>query len=265
MNYDCLLFIIKLCGMLIFRKREGVIIMKNKKGFTLAEILLVVAIIAILSGVTLVGVSSLVNNSKATADKVKNNAENFELAAASQIKSAGGKVASNPVETETLNTKPTPSATAPSETEKPTNPSTPASEPSKDPSGSQPSGTSAPSSESRPTSGSSQGGSGSITVSGSSLTTAGSNVAGPISYSASGDTLTVKLNAGNSNASDVVDISIKKQADGTYLIDYSNIDGGKYWIVQNCGVDNGGDYWNGKMTRVMTAQEIQNALHLTLS
>lgn len=242
--------------------------MKNKKGFTLAEILLVVAIIAILSGATLVGVSSLVNNSKATASKVQNDAQNFELAAASKVKGAAGNVPSNAVETETLNTKP--SNPTPSESQKPADPSTPASVPSKDPSGSkpsesQPAGTTAPTSATSPSTPPSQGGSGSITVSGSSLTTAGSNVAGPISYSASGDTLTVKLNAGNNNASDVVDISIKKQADGTYLIDLNNLDGGKYWIVQNCRVDNGNDFWNGKKTRVMTAQEIQNALHLTLS
>lgn len=147
--------------------------MKNKKGFTLAEILLVVAIIAILSGATLVGVSSLVNNSKATASKVQNDAQNFELAAASKVKGAAGNVPSNPVETETLNTKP--SNPTPSESQKPADPSTPAINPTKDPSGSkpsesQPAGTTAPTSATSPSTPPSQGGgnhSGSTTLNGS--------------------------------------------------------------------------------------------------
>ena len=44
--------------------RKGVIIMKNRKGFSLAEVLIVVAIIAILAGATIIGVASWVNNAR---------------------------------------------------------------------------------------------------------------------------------------------------------------------------------------------------------
>lgn len=246
-------------------------LLKNKKGFTLAEILLVIAIIVILSGATVIGVASWVNQSKATADKLSHDAANFEPEANASIKAKKGTLGSLPEETETLNTgatqnnnnnnndeptqtdPPKPTATKPDDP-KPTKPSETKPSETK-PTVTQPSQTQA----------SQGGGSGSITVSNPSLTTAGSNVAGVISYSGSGDTLTVKLNAGNSNSNDVTDIKIKKQADGTYLIDLSGVDGGKYWIVQNCHVDNGNDFWNNKKTKVMTAQEIESALHLTLS
>ena len=247
-------------------------LLKNKKGFTLAEILLVIAIITILSGATVIGVASWLNSSKATAEKIAHDAADFEPAANESVKKKKGTLGSLPQETETLNTgatqnnnnnnnndepvqtdPPAPTATRPSET-KPT--------PTK-PSDTKPSDTkpTKPTQQTQATGG--QGGS--ITVSNPSLTTAGSNVAGVISYTGSGDTLTVKLNAGNSNSSDVTDIKIKKQADGTYLIDMSGVDGGKYWILQNCHVDNGNDFWNNKKTRVMTAAEIESALHLTLS
>lgn len=241
--------------------------MKNKKGFTLAEILLVIAIIAILSGATLVGVSSLVNNSKTAGSKVKYNAENFELEAASKLKEVGGKVPSNAVETETLNTKPQPSATQAPETQKPTESSKPA-ETAKPTSPSKPSETAAPTQPTKPTEttkgGGGSAGGGSVTVSNASLTTAGSNVAGPCGYSVNGDTVTVKLNSGTSNAENVIDIKIKKQADGKYLLDLNDVEGGKYWMVQNCGL-NSDNFWGGEKTKVMTAQELQRALHMTFS
>lgn len=194
--------------------------MKNKKGFTLAEILLVVAIIAILSGATLVGVSSLVNNSKATASKVQNDAQNFELAAASKVKGAAGNVPSNAVETETLNTKS--SNPTPSESQKPADPSTPASVPSKDPSGSQPSGsepagTTSPSVATTP-SAPSQGGStgnGAASFSGDPVKRGdpGSGVMSVTQNNDGSTTFGLLYNQWNDGA-----VTIWKNADGTYAI-----------------------------------------------
>ena len=91
-----------------YLKREGVIIMKNllknRKGFTLAEILLVVAIIAILSGATVIGVASWVNSSKQTAEQLTHNAADFEPGAYASVKAKKGTLPSYVEETETLNT-----------------------------------------------------------------------------------------------------------------------------------------------------------------
>ena len=79
-------------------------LLKNKKGFTLAEILLVIAIIVILSGATVIGVASWLNSSKATAEKIAHDAADFEPAANESVKKKKGTLGSLPQETETLNT-----------------------------------------------------------------------------------------------------------------------------------------------------------------
>ncbi|MCR5616620.1 MAG: prepilin-type N-terminal cleavage/methylation domain-containing protein [Saccharofermentans sp.] len=79
-------------------------LLKNRKGFTLAEILLVVAIIAILSGATVIGVASWVNSSKQTAEQLTHNAADFEPGAYASVKAKKGTLPSYVEETETLNT-----------------------------------------------------------------------------------------------------------------------------------------------------------------
>ena len=79
-------------------------LLKNRKGFTLAEILLVVAIIAILSGATIIGVASWVNSSKQTAEQLTHNAADFEPGAYASVKAKKGTLPSYVEETETLNT-----------------------------------------------------------------------------------------------------------------------------------------------------------------
>lgn len=79
-------------------------LLKNRKGFTLAEILLVVAIIVILSGATVIGVASWVNQSQTTAHAVESKSAAFEADAVDKVLKAKGNVGSDPHETETLNT-----------------------------------------------------------------------------------------------------------------------------------------------------------------
>lgn len=108
-----------------YRKREGVIIMKktkmiNKKGFTLSELLMVIAIIVILSGATMIGVVSTINKTRENAAKLEeNNGDNFESEAMVAVESAKGTVPSHVVNQESLDT-PTPAETtqAPAETTK---------------------------------------------------------------------------------------------------------------------------------------------------
>ena len=53
--------------------------LKNKKGFSLAELMIVIAIIVILSGATAVGVVSWVNKAQKTRENVElKNCDNFE-------------------------------------------------------------------------------------------------------------------------------------------------------------------------------------------
>lgn len=60
----------------------------SKKGFTLAEIILVVAIIVIVSAASFVGVGAIINNAKNTSKKLEeNNGENFEAEAWGEVKS----------------------------------------------------------------------------------------------------------------------------------------------------------------------------------
>lgn len=77
--------------------------MKNKKGFTLAEVMIVIAIIVILSGATAIGVVSWLNNAKNTAANLEaNNGENFENEARESIRKIGGTAGSLQQPTETL-------------------------------------------------------------------------------------------------------------------------------------------------------------------
>ena len=96
-------------------------LIRNKKGFTLAEMMLVVAIIVILSGATIVGVSAMLNRSKESANRAVSNNANFESDAVLQVNQKTGNLPSDPVETETLNT-PTPQ---PAEAQAPTSAPTP--------------------------------------------------------------------------------------------------------------------------------------------
>ena len=79
-------------------------LLKNRKGFTLAEILLVVAIVVILSGATVIGVASWVNQSKATADQLVAKNADFEASAVKDVNEKKGTLSTDPVETETLAT-----------------------------------------------------------------------------------------------------------------------------------------------------------------
>jgi prepilin-type N-terminal cleavage/methylation domain-containing protein len=77
--------------------------MKNRKGFTLAEMMIVIAVIVILSGATAIGVVSWLNNAKNTAANLEaNNGDNFEKEEMESIKKIGGVGASMQQPTETL-------------------------------------------------------------------------------------------------------------------------------------------------------------------
>ena len=79
-------------------------LLKNKKGFSLAEILLVVAIIVILSGATMIGIASMVNRSQAAASRAVASNANFEAEAVLKVNKKKGIIDKIPTETETLNT-----------------------------------------------------------------------------------------------------------------------------------------------------------------
>ncbi|MCR5340262.1 MAG: type II secretion system GspH family protein [Saccharofermentans sp.] len=79
-------------------------LLKNKKGFSLAEILLVVAIIVILSGATMIGIASMVNRSQAAASRAVASNANFEADAVLKVNKKKGIIDKIPTETETLNT-----------------------------------------------------------------------------------------------------------------------------------------------------------------
>lgn len=77
--------------------------MKNRKGFTLAEMMIVIAIVVILSGATVIGVVSWLNNAKTTAANLEaNNGDNFEKEEMESIKKIGGTAGSLQQPTETL-------------------------------------------------------------------------------------------------------------------------------------------------------------------
>ena len=97
--------------------------MRNKKGFTLAEVLIVVAIIVILAGATAVGVVSWLNNAKNAQNNVlSNNGDNFENAARLAVETANGTAPAWVGESATVNpvtttTKETEGTTTKKETE----------------------------------------------------------------------------------------------------------------------------------------------------
>ena len=94
--------------------------MINKKGFTLSELLMVIAIIVILSGATMIGVVSTINKTRENAAKLEeNNGDNFESEAMMAVESAKGTAPSHVVNQEKVDT-PTPAETtkAPAETTK---------------------------------------------------------------------------------------------------------------------------------------------------
>ena len=92
----------------------------NKKGFTLSELLMVLAIIVILSGATAIGIVSSINKAKENAAKLEqNNGNNFESEAMEAVLTAKGTVGSDVVNQTSLDT-PTPAETTktPAETTK---------------------------------------------------------------------------------------------------------------------------------------------------
>lgn len=94
--------------------------MINKKGFTLSELLMVIAIIVILSGATMIGVVSTINKTRENAAKLEeNNGDNFESEAMMAVESAKGTAPSHVVNQEKVDT-PTPAETTqtPAETTK---------------------------------------------------------------------------------------------------------------------------------------------------
>ncbi|MBE7070218.1 MAG: prepilin-type N-terminal cleavage/methylation domain-containing protein [Ruminococcaceae bacterium] len=77
--------------------------MKNKKGFTLAEVMIVVAIIVILSGATTIGIVSMLRNAQNTAANLEaENGDNFEASAREKVNKIGGTAGSMQQQTETL-------------------------------------------------------------------------------------------------------------------------------------------------------------------
>lgn len=98
----------------------------NKKGFTLAEMLMVVGIVVILSGATVIGVVSWLHSAKDTAAKLEQeNGDNFENDARKAVESVKGTAPSHVVNQTNLNT-PAPTAKP---TEKPTEAPKPTSKP----------------------------------------------------------------------------------------------------------------------------------------
>lgn len=241
--------------------------MYNKKGFTLAEMLLVIGIIVILSGATAIGVISWVNNAKNTAANLEaNNGDHFEQEALESVKKIAGTAGSHVINQTNLDT---PAPTTPKPTTKPTQnndndptpvPATPTPVPATPTP--EPTPTTAP--DNGGGNGGGNSGGGNVTVSSATTTQQGTSTPGVVSYSVSGNTVNVQLYAGNNNsdASSLTNITITKQKDGKYLVDFSPA-GDKYWICNNCGIS-ADDYYNGKKTKVMTADEINAALKMNL-
>ena len=78
---------------------------KNKMGFSLAEMVIVIAIIVILAGASAVGVVAWVRKANETKDKVElNNGDNFEAAALSEVAAAVPSAPSYVIPKETAQT-----------------------------------------------------------------------------------------------------------------------------------------------------------------
>ena len=77
----------------------------NKKGFSLAEVMIVVAIMVILTGATAVGIVSWLNSAKSTAANLEqNNGDHFEESAINEIKKIAGTAGSHVVQQTKVNT-----------------------------------------------------------------------------------------------------------------------------------------------------------------
>ena len=188
------------------RKREGVIIMKNnKKGFSLAEVMIVVAIMVILTGATAVGIVSWLNSAKSTAANLEqNNGDHFEESAINEIKKIAGTAGSHVVQQTKVNT---PAVTqAPEVTEAPKTTDAPEVTEA-------PKTTEAPRTTDAPNQQGGNGGSGSVSV-GGTVTQNGSSV-GISNYTNNADGSTT-LHFVNGN--DVGDATIGKDSKGYYLI-----------------------------------------------
>ena len=107
----------------------------NKKGFTLSEMLIVVAIIVILSGATAIGIVSSINKAKQNAAKLEeNNGDNFESEAMRDVFTAKGTLGSDvPNQTNVDTPSPTPAETTKAPTEEPTKTPTRAADPTSTP------------------------------------------------------------------------------------------------------------------------------------
>ena len=206
------------------RMREGVIIMKNnKKGFSLAEVMIVVAIMVILTGATAVGIVSWLNSAKSTAANLEqNNGDHFEESAINEIKKIAGTAGSHVVQQTKVNT---PAVTqAPEVTEAPK--TTDAPEVTEAPKTTEaprttdapevteaPKTTEAPRTTDAPNQQGGNGGSGSVSV-GGTVTQNGSSV-GISNFTNNADGSTT-LHFVNGN--DVGDATIGKDSKGYYLI-----------------------------------------------
>lgn len=183
----------------------------NKKGFTLSEMLMVIAIIVILSGATAIGVVSWLNNAKNTAARLEqNNGDNFEKAARGEVESVRGTAGSHVVQQTNLNT-PAPTAAPTSKpTDKPTSKPTdrPTDKPTDKP-------TTPPTATPTPAGGNNGGNSGGGAASvNNTITPNGSNIGiSQVTNNSDGST-TLHFVHGN----DVGDATIGKDANGYYII-----------------------------------------------
>lgn len=219
-------------------------IIVSKKGFTLTEIIIVVAIIVFLSAAAFVGVGATINHAKATqAELQAHNGENFEAEAWDKVKNINSGAAEffddyyyNPDDPEDGE----PDATAPEETgegepsvpdgpgpgpggggggeePKPTEPQP--SEPTKAP-------TPVPTKAPTPTPASSGSG-----VTADHYVSGKDKEVGVVNISGSGDNFTVTLSEGWGNN---CTFSVKKQ-DGKYYV--YNWTPGMQWVIGNRGID----------------------------
>ena len=105
-----------------------------------------------------------------------------------------------------------------------------------------------------------------VTVKNAITTKRGSSVAGVVGYTINGRTMTVTLYAGNSNTDDssITTITVTKQDNGNFLVDFSPA-GNKYWICSDKCNLTAEDYYNNKKTKVYTASELGRLLKMELS
>ncbi|MDO4876376.1 MAG: type II secretion system protein [Oscillospiraceae bacterium] len=209
--------------------------MINKKGFTLSELLMVIAIIVILSGATMIGVVSTINKTRENAAKLEeNNGDNFESEAMVAVESAKGTVPSHVVNQEKVDT-PEPTK-APDPTKAPT--TAPSTTPDPTPVPTTP-----------PETTKTQGGGGNSNTANFGTATSGftgyynNGQPGLMSLTASGsDAITIRVTDGWDNHNpdnDTVTVTIKKK-DGKY---YMTVNSGNGWVAtQVTGYKYQGEY-----------------------